>query len=409
MSEVRFVFGNGYSKFISVWSALRMWLRNSSWFEITVILFIVGFLAAWSTRIHRDFFYFMVLLPFLIAMTCRDWLLLFSSRIIQCMSFLFIYLLMSMAWSDSLTLNFALNRLRYTFFILVFVAVLAWIVFHSSNFLKLLLYIIVPISIFIFIYSVYIFYGIHDFPGTRLENMIFYRNNPNLGSVGYLLVILLCIFNILESNDKLTKFLVWIGLSVGIAYLVLSQSRGLLLAFIVGMAIQLIYYRYKKLLIVIGIIIIGAVTVLEYNEFGVNGFIKRADSHRISIYISTIERVAASPIFGEGIATDIRVVNKKGEIFTHPHNVWLMVSLIGGLLGILLFSILIILLCYEAVKGVINRQKNSILYLSLLFAGLIMISFDSSDFIYRPRPHLWLGLWLPIGLLAGQELSLRSS
>lgn len=390
--------------FGSQWSKLRSWLRQSRALSWGLSLFIAGFIVAWDSGIHRDFFHFFVLLPFGISLTKQDLHFIFSSKIFRCLLFFLVYMLLSMAWSSTVSFSLIYDNFRYAFLIIAFVTVVAWIVAHRPDWKSQLVCFLVPVAVFAFLYSVFFYYGTHTFPGSRLSNMIFYINNPNAGSIGFFLVLLLGLNAVLENRFKVTWLLGCIGLVVGTAFLLFAQSRGLLLASAIGLAILLGCFRYWKILIGVSLIVVGGLITLEVSDLAMRSFIGRGDSYRFSIWAATLERIFTNPVFGEGILTDIRITTEQGKVFWSPHNIWLYVFMSGGLVGLGLFVWLIITTIVQTAQGVTKKCQNSCFYLSLIIAGLIALSFSCHNLIDNIGSHFWIPLWLPLGLIMGQEL-----
>jgi len=392
---------------------LRAWVRDSSWLSWTLGIFLAGFLAAWSTRVHRDVLYLLVILPFLLALRWQDWRLLLSSRVFQFLILWVLLLTLSITWSDPalLTKDAVYDKLRYAFLILSFVAVTAWVVASRDDWFERMALMLVPVAAFVLIYSVVIYYADHSFPSARLGNMVFYRESPNRGSVGFLLVALIGLAALVKTRRPIFLVVGWVGLIAGLAFILLAQSRGLFLAFLVGAFVQLVYYGYWRVVLFLsfgGALVVMATDLLD---IGVRSFIDRADARRFVVWAAVIERIQENLWLGEGLIIDRSIDGADGRTYYSPHSVWLMSTLVAGLPGLVSWLLLVLVAAREGVMQYrappLEQTAMSVLGLSMLAAGVVLLSFAGHEIIDQVSPHFWLALWLPLGLVAGYEVRRR--
>lgn len=355
----------------------------------------------------------MVLLPFVFALRWQDWRLLLSSRVFLFLTLWIGVLTLSIVWSDPAlrTSDAVYDTLRYAILILLFVAATAWVVASRDDWFSRVLFLLVPVATIVLIYSIAIYYAEHPFPSARLGNMIFYRESPNRGTVGFLLVALIGMTGALGRSSRIMKALGWAGLVVGLAFILLAQSRGLLLAFTVGAIIQLAYLRYWRLLLVLGISSMLAVVATDLLDLGVRSFLDRADAHRFVIWTAVLERIQESLWLGEGLVMDRSVAGADGRTYYSPHNIWLMSTLVAGLFGLVSLILVVLAAMRESFLQCRMHEREpssvAVLGLSTVVAGLVLLSFDGHEIIDQANPHLWLGLWFPLGVLTGYEVRRR--
>ena len=384
-------------------SAIRKKLGETDWLMWGLIIFLVGFLAAWSTRFHRDVLYFLVLAPFLLGATKGYWKEIWSVPSVKFLLIFFGYLLLSMAWSEDVEQGVLYDNIRYILMTLGFILAVAWVSAVHNEWLGKVLIVLAPVSLFVLIFSFFTYYGENDFPYSRLNNMVFYRDNPIAGSVGFVFVALLSLAAILQHKNSVWRALGWLGFLSALVFLLLAQSRGLLLGVIVGGVILLVCNKYWR---VLGLVFVSCAAVIALVELtdGSRGFIERADSGRFAIWAATYERIAERPYFGEGLGTDYAIERADGRTNISPHNVFLMTALIGGSVGLLLFFCLLASTVFLANDRPRTSDSPAVLGLALLGGGLAMLSLNSHALVDTVNSHLWLGLWLPIGILLGQGL-----
>lgn len=139
------------------------------------------------------------------------------------------------------------------------------------------------------------------------------------------------------------------GMVVAGALIVLSGSRGALLATAGGMAVVL-YFNTARIgrVVAVGLVVaVVTVGVLELTDFGNQvlemfrhrvlqlGVEDRYDSGRAPVYLSAWELGLDAPVFGIGLAGFAVVGNH-----VYPHNVFLEVFCEGGIVGLALLLLL---------------------------------------------------------------------
>jgi O-antigen ligase len=125
---------------------------------------------------------------------------------------------------------------------------------------------------------------------------------------------------------------------------------------------------------------------------------------RGEIWNQTLERIAKSPFFGEGVSTRTVFVVSRGSTWNHPHNVYLSTALFGGFTGLALLLALLGVGFREAIL-VFLRERDSTHVTLLLFVVICMSSGN-----YRVTSHpdaIWLYFWLPMAILGAREISCR--
>ncbi len=306
-----------------------------------VAVFVAGFIAAWETRIHRDILYFGVFAPALLYFSRYHWRALSASLVIRLLAVFLGYLLLSLLWSGGPSFDEVYNKIRYALIILSAVAVFAWVFSRDEFWLTRFLAVMLPAGVLVLIFSVLSFYSSEPFPDARLNNLVFYHQNPNSGAVGYYLLIIVGVYGVLAGKTVFQKYGGLLAVLIGSAFLMMAQSRGLIVGAVAATMVQLIYFRVWKIL---GLVLIGGVAflvILGQLGWSGRGFFERADSYRFEIWALTLDRVFLSPAIGHGIGADVGVTLESGRREISPHNFVLMVLFVGGGIGgLLLVAIL---------------------------------------------------------------------
>lgn len=161
-------------------------------------------------------------------------------------------------------------------------------------------------------------------------------------------------------NDGLTLG----GMVVAGALVVLSGSRGALLATAGGMAVVLYFNtsRIRKVVTVGLVVAVVTIGVLELTDFGAQvlemfrhrvlqlAVEDRYDSGRTAVYQSAWELGLDAPLFGIGLAGFAVAGNH-----VYPHNVFLEVFCEGGLVGV----VLLMLLLWPPLAAIARRRSGA--------------------------------------------------
>lgn len=186
-------------------------------------------------------------------------------------------------------------------------------------------------------------------------------------------------------------------LSIGI---ILSQSRGPLLAVFSGLFILLI--RDKKNLFIYSLIIVAACFLLYHllphliSRDAVDG----VPSPRIFTWIYTVSEVFnKNPILGFGYNNTFgHYFEPRNVTYNNPHSVYFSVLYYSGILGSISFITLIGCSTTDSIKSLANNR----LPLALLIFMLIFCSTQGYLYIYHPR-EIWLLLWFPLALITANK------
>ncbi|WP_155985174.1 O-antigen ligase [Thioalkalivibrio sp. AKL6] len=390
-----------------LWSAKRQSGLLPAFIGWMLAVFLAGFIAAWDTRIHRDILYFGVFFPSIVYFSSFHWRAIGSSWVIRLSALFLFYLVLTLLWGGGAPIGEAYDRVRYAFIILGAIAVLAWMFSVDEQWLSRSLVIMLPVGGGVLAYSILTFYAEEPFPYARLQNQVFYHENPNSGAVGFYLLSIIGAYGVLAGKTVVQKCWGLLALLVGSVFIVLAQSRGLLLGAVLAIFVQLIYLRYWK---TIGGLLLGSVVFVvafELFDWTGRGLLARADAHRIEIWSITVDKILSAPILGHGVGNGLEIVLESGKAMISPHNFFLAVLLVGGGVAGILFSVLVGRSLWVLRDGLVRGLPGALIATSLLAGGLVIIGFDSHEIVTRVHPHLWVGLWLPLAAVAGLELRNR--
>ncbi|MCR9260191.1 MAG: O-antigen ligase family protein [Pseudomonadaceae bacterium] len=184
----------------------------------------------------------------------------------------------------------------------------------------------------------------------------------------------------------------------------LSDSRNAWVSLIIGLAVFGVAQWCKDvrqfLTAVISVGILGGVVlfILISSEATRELLLPRGDSFRFTIWDATINAIMQdSLLFGRGILTsdDISV---GAMSFFHPHNMYLALLHQGGLIGLILFLIVIVLSLMQLLRNYDSSEAK--LMLGVLALALSAYLLDGHELVDKVG-DTWLLFWFPVGVALG--------
>jgi len=305
-----------------------------------------------------------------------------------------------MFWTDSHLSSEAYYDLsRYFLSLVVFLMMTIILASESEKFSDQQKFWLCLVALVAAISFILIFYASHRFPQARLSGPFDYTHNPNQGAMHFGFVGILSFYSLISSKIKWAKIFYLTVFLISLVYILLCQSRGPLLAIICSIIFGLIFEKRWKEIGAVLIICIGIFFVIEIVDLGIRSIIERGFSKRIDLWLAALTRISQAPFLGEGFFTDIdmKIVNHP----LSPHNLLLLVMVKSGIIGGGIFLILSLTAFVHSYK--IFIASGNWLYFCLFVYFTICMTFDSVHILYKPS-LAWLIFWLPVGLLAGQEI-----
>ena len=189
-----------------------------------------------------------------------------------------------------------------------------------------------------------------------------------------------------------------------ISVVLLTQSRGPLLALIIASAAYFLITISIRA-IIIGAISIATITTIVLLNTDIHSRLLSLDGARPAIWEQALKKISNKPLLGHGLQETKRIdalakfqtadgrFEEKVVNFLHPHSVYLTTLLHGGILALIIFGAVIFSALYA---------KEITIWHFLLLFGLIYMTFDGSRLFDSPK-ELWLINWLPLGILLAQR------
>jgi O-antigen ligase len=233
--------------------------------------------------------------------------------------------------------------------------------------------------------------------------------------------VLMCIFILAENPAGPLKPLLWISAAAASLLLLVSFSRGGMLAFMVGFAWFLFLQRKLGVLLVALIVVIAMVPFLPdevYERMSVglgssagNVLYNSNDAltaGRVAgVWLPQLPDFLASPIFGKGIDSTLWSKSlREGSVTilsANPHNLYLKILLNTGIIGLLLFAFFFRDVWHRFTRLAQAEAQPAIVRGLAKGSRAVLLGFlalGTSNGDYMPDSISFL-IWISIGFLIG--------
>jgi O-antigen ligase len=196
---------------------------------------------------------------------------------------------------------------------------------------------------------------------------------------------------LLPPQKKILQAFWLLGLLFSLAFVVMSQSRGAVLALFLTVNVLPIWWRDPRAWTVsAAAIVVGIIGFWLLEPL----MVARGSSYRPEIFASAVTMIGDHPWTGLGLGSDYKVL-ASGMRFDHSHNLFTHVAIELGLPGMLLWAavwLTVLWECWRARDTALGRCLMGI----WVFSTLAM-QFDAASLTGTPRAE-WFISWLPIGL-----------
>ncbi len=256
-------------------------------------------------------------------------------------------------------------------------ALVLYIIFFGAK--KLIIYrsflekLLVPLlSTGITISSIYTLYN-YFIVGMNRSESLFVRINGTGTLMAFSSIFLIAYF---EYNKSIKKYLILIPTILSISALLLTFSRGALLGFLSGFIIYNLKSRKSiSILLIILVILFSTIYLIpQLNNRVLSIFSLEKNQNRIFIWESTIDMIKDHPLLGIGpgnfsiVYPEYRSPEAIEKNHPFAHNIFLNMAVELGLVGLIIFSIII----FKIIKmGYYISKINPLL--RSLYAGFIAI------------------------------------
>jgi hypothetical protein len=214
---------------------------------------------------------------------------------------------------------------------------------------------------------------------------------------------ILAFHSILCSKYTWHKIFYGFVLLILFGYILLCQSRGPLLAFIIALVMESILGKNWKLIGIFIMLFIAFMVLLEFYDWGLQSILERGFSSRLILLKEAIKHISEAPLFGKGWFADVNM--SLGRRVVSPHNLLLLVSAKSGIIGGGLLLLLILNTFVNSYKYFVASGNR--IFISIFVFFIVCMTFDYTHILYKPNLG-WIIFWMPIALIAGEEIRLKN-
>lgn len=309
---------------------------------------------------------------------------------------LLLYLAISVIWSGGD--ESALKQIAFALLVLTFCLSIGYSIEHYPRYLYWLVLFIVLAAAINSGYSLYLHYAMPDYqplPEPRLF-ALGRLSNPVISALSYGFATLLCVFFVLTNKRLTSKILFAVIIVLFLGCIVLSGSRGVWPALLVGATAGiLVHYEGHRKFQMIGITIAIIAVAGGALTLGLDAMLERALSFRPEIWAEFTRRTLdTNLLLGVGMTAD-STFQHPSQLIKHPHSIFIATFYYGGMIGLLL----LIAMLGRAVWLIVLMPHGEIKTLAaMLLAFGVTATLVDGDEVLTKVNYLWLLIWLPVGL-----------
>ncbi|MGD8615028.1 MAG: O-antigen ligase family protein [Gammaproteobacteria bacterium] len=364
------------------------------------LVFVAGYFLTTNAVDQYKFLVGFVFVPGLLLLP-RLYRVLSDDVVLQLAGVYLLYLLFTGLWAPSPDYAALATSALQAGLILFFMALTAFLSGCEPKWFDVVLACAILIAAGNALLSILLWEDLGNFTVSRLVGLGTLRE-PNSAGAVYGLYGLLAIGWLGRTKSRPLKAALYLSGFVLLAFLLLTQSRGAIIAAVVGLALLLVLnLRDRPLIHLLALLASVAVSLLLSPELDDRSLLRSLTwDIRLDFWADSIPHIADAPLFGSGYLSGLTVHSDiSGEEYTNWHNSYLAALRDGGLIGLTLLLGFLAVALHRAWR--IGRATGDYALLALLCFGLIYMLSNTDALITRPR-ELWPVLWFPLGLLAAR-------
>jgi O-antigen ligase len=384
---------------------IRRQFYQSAWFPVVFLLFIAEFYFIPEDKWQSNLFRVGLLLPFLLVFPWQQIKSrLLNSPTLQVGCLLIFSLLLSLTWSTDAEPGMTQKTLYHGVYVAGFVLIGTDLLLRNPAYADRLFYWLGWLIIFTGTFSIWWYYQDHSFPMDRLK-AIGQLQHSGFAAILYGLVGLYHFI----ATPRLTSTNAWhrwlpgtLAACMGLAVIILAQSRGGLVALSVVLLLGGILSRQKRFLVSLVLVALSLMVMafLWSDEILTMATRGSWDAYRLDIWRQALDLIKQAPLLGHGLLGRSAISTDSIPI-THPHNILLSTLLYGGMLAGSLLLLLIVLVLRQGWQSWAMEQDLKPLLLTVF--GLTYLMTDGYRLISNPVPN-WVYFWLPVIWAISREL-----
>ncbi|MEZ5552626.1 MAG: O-antigen ligase family protein [Pseudomonadales bacterium] len=369
--------------------------------QLNAILVVTSFVAVLTLSSQSAASYPTYILALSMLVSARMWGDVFESRLIWLVLVLVSYLCISTFWSDPFSGRELVSTLTRGVLIFSFVVALAECQLRGQvqRWMSRALGIVGGLVALIAVAGFYL-----DPPETYRLRGFGQLDHPVVAGLILSIVVLFLLQTLLSDRSTLWRSVALIAMAPVFVAISLTGSRNVWVSCSIGIVVYLFatFIRDKRSfpIAILGMLCVAIALIagLAINEDTVELVLPRGDSFRLEIWSAVWNRLLESGLlFGAGLATPDSV-ELNGEVFQHPHNMYLAVAFQGGLVALALFLALILMVLVYAYRRF--EIPDAKLLVALMATALSSYLLDGHELIDKVG-ETWFLFWLPVALGVG--------
>lgn len=391
----------------SLFDRSQAWLSDVKAPERLFVLVMCLMYAMHNIWLSRTILWFLVLPTLLItAMPPRNLLpIVKSSVFVATAGFLGVIIVTSLL-GDGVTGALLWKNIRYVAAVLAFVVIVAHLVSRDGDFLRLLFLWLAPVAACAAIRDIGAFshWSLTEMLSVRLQGtkgLSLYYNSNVVG----LIYAMPCIGAVaIMATRRLRQWqfaLLFVSALVLLATVLLSGSRGSLMAALGGIGVSVLLAANWRIAAAVGALVsIAALAALLTPLAG--ELVQRRDSLRFELWPVYLHMVALKPWLGYGLAFDPKVTLPSGTEVMNGHNIFMCAAVRGGVFAALALAGVVLAALASGWRAF--RRSGEVVGMGLLAACLAATAVDY-EIVPSDLGYLYILFWLPVAICLGVALS----
>jgi O-antigen ligase len=365
---------------------------TENWVMLSLVIFLLGYFFFPSSSKQNTFFYIAVCTPAVLLLPHYYKQLRPTTWVTASAIILLCYLFLNSLWSIHYSTSQSLKYLRYLFTLYCLFAAIFVLQYKRPG------YSIWLFKAFVIIGFFHSIYGIFDHLITEKDPLLTRLEDPIDSAMHAGLLLLTCLWLMFEKKAWKHK-LTYIGLSVPFIILILlSKSRGPQLALLLTLPLAIYFQKLniKKIIPLASALLIVFCLLLLFTDASKILFSRGLSfPYRQEIWMTSLKESLNYFWLGQGASHKPPLFLPSGSIFNHSHSILLSIFRLGGIVGVLLFSINFILCLFVGFKSSHSPPK---LWVIWLVFGTLCLMTNGKYPLARPS-SMWLAYWIPIAFI----------
>lgn len=391
----------------SVFDRSRAWLLAVKAPERLFVLVMCLMYVLHNIWLARTILWFLVLPTLLIAaLPLRNLAPIIKSGVFATSAAFLGAIIVTSLFGDGVSGSLLWKNIRYVAAVLAFITIVAHLASRDGDFLRLLFLWLAPVAALAAIRDVGTFshWSVSEMLTVRLQGTkglsLYY--NSNVVGLMYAMPCVGAVAMMATRRLRSWQFvLLFVSALVLLAAVLLSGSRGSLMAALGGIGVAvLLAANWRIAVAVAALLAIAAVAALLTPLAG--ELVQRKDSLRFELWPVYLHMVTLKPWLGYGLAFDTRVTLPNGMEVMNGHNIFMCAAVRGGVVAAL--ALVAVVLAAAASGWRAFRQSGEVTALALLAACLAASAVDY-EIIPSDLSYLYILFWLPVAICLGTALA----